>query len=456
MPARILIVDDLDVNQKLMRARLEHAYYTPLSAGSGAEALEILSRETVDLVLLDVMMPGLDGYETCRRIKAGHLTHDIPVVLLTSLSEPQDRIRGLAAGADDFLTKPVADLPLFSRLRSLTRMKQASDDLHAKLGPLAPSGPLSAPTRDPETATILVVGDEGKNHGIESVLRQAHAVRRAATPEAALRTAEDDVELVVVDLTSESFDPLAVCSQLRSSLGSRHLPILAAAPEAEEELVWRSLDLGVDDYVSLPLDGFELIARARTYIRRRRQDEALKGIVRDSAEMAFVDPLTRLGNRRILEARLQEFAGAARRGGRPFTILAADLDHFKRINDRFGHPTGDEVLRQFADRLSTSIRSNDVACRYGGEEFIVLLDGIDEEAAFVAAERLRISTQESPFRVGGMRLDVTVSIGLAEWTSNDDGHSVLARADRALYEAKRAGRDTVRASGAVDRSLNHS
>lgn len=456
MPARILIVDDLDINRRLMQVRLEHAYYASIAAESGLQALDILSRESVDLVLLDVMMPGIDGYETCRRIKAGASTHDIPVVLLTSLNQPEDRIQGLAAGADDFLTKPVGDLPLFSRLRSLTRMKQASDDLRGKLGPLAPAGPVVMPTRDPETATILVVGDDGQNHGIEAALRQANAVRRATTPESALRMAEDDVELAIVDLTARTFDPLAVCSQLRASLGSRHLPILAAVPEAEEDLVWRSLDLGVDDYVALPLDSFELVARARTYIRRRRQDEALKSVVRDSAEMAFVDPLTKLGNRRILEARLQEFVGAARRGGRPFTILAADLDHFKRINDRFGHLTGDDVLRQFADRLSATIRSNDVACRYGGEEFIVLLDGVDEEAALIAAERLRMSLHEDALSIAGTPLDVTVSIGLAEWRPSDDGHVLLARADRALYEAKRAGRDKVRTSLAVDLSLNHS
>ena len=446
MTARILVVDDVAVNRKLLSARLSQAYYAVLVAESGEEALDILSQERIDLVILDVMMPGIGGYEPCRRIKENAASAEVPVVLLTSLDQPDDRLAGLAAGADDFLTKPVGDLSLLSRVRSLTRLKLASDDLRSKLGLLAESGFAERQARRDYGATggVLLVEDPEERSELQQALRQAHEVTIATNAETAAEiAAQRKIELAIVTLTARDFDPLRLCSQLRSSPATRHLPILVAGPESEETAIWKALDLGANDYVSLPLDRCELLARVGTHIRRRRDDEALKESVRNSAEMAVRDPLTGLNNRRAMETHLSALIAAARRDSKPLSILIADIDHFKRINDAFGHSTGDAVLREFAARLRSSVRTDDVACRYGGEEFVVLMDGADEAAANIVAERLRQSVAASAFDVEGRSVDVTVSVGLARLERQDDGPSLIQRADRALYEAKNAGRNRV-------------
>src|ERR1700716_614408 len=132
MTARILVVDDLPANVKLLEARLTAEYFDVTTAMSGAETLAICERAQCDIVLLDVMMPDMDGFETCRRLKANPLTHHIPVVMVTALDQPSDRVRGLDAGADDFLTKPVSDVALIARVRSLARLKLMTDELRMR------------------------------------------------------------------------------------------------------------------------------------------------------------------------------------------------------------------------------------------------------------------------------------------------------------------------------------
>src|SRR6516164_4293632 len=132
MTARVLVVDDVPANVKLLEARLSAEYFDVTTASSGQEALSICERAECDVVLLDVMMPDLDGFEVCRRLKSGLSTHHIPVVMVTALDQPSDRIKGLEAGADDFLTKPVSDIALIARVRSLVRLKMITDELRMR------------------------------------------------------------------------------------------------------------------------------------------------------------------------------------------------------------------------------------------------------------------------------------------------------------------------------------
>src|SRR2546428_5549761 len=132
MSARILVVDDVPANVKLLEARLSAEYFDVLTAANGAEALAVCSRAECDIILLDVMMPDMDGFEVCRRLKSNPATHFIPVVIITALDSPADRVRGLEAGADDFLTKPVSDVVLIARVRSLTRLKMMTDELRMR------------------------------------------------------------------------------------------------------------------------------------------------------------------------------------------------------------------------------------------------------------------------------------------------------------------------------------
>src|SRR3979409_947272 len=132
MSARILVVDDVPANVKLLEARLSAEYFDVLTATNGAEALAVCARAECDIILLDVMMPDMDGFEVCRRLKSNPATHFIPVVMITALDSPADLVRGVDAGADDFLTKPVSDLVLIARVRSLTRLKMMTDELRMR------------------------------------------------------------------------------------------------------------------------------------------------------------------------------------------------------------------------------------------------------------------------------------------------------------------------------------
>src|SRR5882672_2391731 len=239
MTARILVVDDVLANVKLLEARLSAEYFDVVTAMSGSEALAICERAECDIVLLDVMMPDMDGFEVCRRLKKNPATHHIPVVMVTALDHPSDRVRGLEAGADDFLTKPVSDLALIARVRSLVRLKMMTDELRMRAVTSKEIG-IEHPAREAiadggRGCRVLVVDDrKGSYERLQGMLADEHQVEVEPDASGALfRVAEGGYDLVVVSLGLENFDGLRLCSQVRSLERTRNVPILALA-EAED------------------------------------------------------------------------------------------------------------------------------------------------------------------------------------------------------------------------------
>lgn len=458
MTARILVVDDVMANVKLMEARLSAEYFDVFTALSGAEALVICERARCDIVLLDVMMPDMDGFEVCRRLKANPATHHIPVIMVTALGLPSERIRGLEAGADDFLTKPVSDIALIARVRSLVRLKMMTDELRMRavtsreMGIANPA--IEAIADSGRNARVLLVDDcKASYERVATILACEHTVDVERYPsEALFRATEADYDLIVLSLGMETYDGLRVCSQLRSLDRTRHVPILALADAEEQAMrLARGLEIGVNDYVSRPIDTNELLARSRTLVRKKRYTERLRDNVQLSIEMAVTDPLTALNNRRYMESHLATLVDRATAGGKPLTALVLDIDFFKTINDKYGHDAGDDVLREFAMRLRKSIRGIDLACRYGGEEFVVIMPDTDMGVAGKVAERLRRRIACEPFFISnaGCSIEVTISIGISTLTGiGDTPPKLLKRADDALYRAKRDGRNRVVAAAA--------
>jgi two-component system cell cycle response regulator len=457
MTARVLVVDDLLPNLKLLEARLSAEYFQVLTAMTGAEALAIVGRGDCDVVLLDVMMPAMDGFEVCQRLKSDPATAHIPVIMVTALDHPRDRVRGLECGADDFLTKPVDEMALIARVRSLTRLKMVIDELRARVLTSASLG-----IADPAAGTfaqdvgggrILVVHDRPRScERILSALRPTHEVRFEESPqEAVFRAADGDYDLVVTALDLERYDALRLCSQLRALERTRQIPILALADPDNRARIWRSLDLGVNDYLMQPVDPNELQARVKTQLRRKRYAEALRQNVKASIELAVVDSLTGLNNRRYLETHLAALLETAAGRGGPLSLMILDIDHFKTVNDTFGHAAGDEVLKAVALRSRRVIRAADLMCRYGGEEFVVVMPDTSVETAEKIAERVRLAIECDPFAIeGGIRnIDVTVSIGLADRGHDADPEVLIQRADRALYRSKHAGRNRVTTAAAA-------
>ena len=449
MTARILVIDDLEANIRLLEARLSAEYYEVLSANDGPSGIEAAKAETPDIILLDVMMPGMDGFTACRKLKEDPATRHIPVVLVTALDGRADRVAGLEAGADDFLTKPIDDVMLFARVRSLTRLKAVMDELREREASGRRIGVIAgaASRLGGAGGRILVVDDNMRQaERLAAELAIEHRPVIEADPEKALIAARGQIDLIIVNATAKSFDGLRLCAQMRSDEALRNLPLLAVVDFEERPRVIKALEIGVNDLLAQPVDPGELCARTKTQIRRKRYTDYLRNNLDQSLELAVTDQLTGLYNRRYMDARLDALVQHAGQGGEPVSLLALDIDHFKKINDGFGHDVGDEVLREFALRLASNVRAADIAVRQGGEEFLVVMPDTRIEDAHRIAERIRRHVAGAPFRVSGGKqsLDVTISIGVAATVPGElKAEGLMKRADEAMYEAKGSGRNRV-------------
>ncbi|HUT51552.1 MAG TPA: PleD family two-component system response regulator [Alphaproteobacteria bacterium] len=453
MTARILVVDDLAPNTRLLEAKLTHEYFDVLTASDGKSALKIVRDESPDIVLLDVMMPGMDGFEVCRRMKQDPASAHIPVIMVTALSDVADRVRGLEAGADDFLTKPINDVALLARVKSLVRLKMMLDELRLRENTSEQLGaiddPVDAGGDVSEGARVVLVEDNDLSaERFELIAGEAgYRIDRFRDGAAALEATKDsDVELTIVSLNLEKEDALRLCSQMRSAETTRHLPVLLVIEDSDTNRLAKGLEIGANDYIVRPFDRQELLARMRTQVRRHRYEQRLRENYRLSISMALTDALTGLYNRRYFDTHFETQIRHAGETGKPLALLMLDLDRFKAINDTHGHNVGDQVLRETARRLAGNLRTVDMVARFGGEEFAIVMPDTTPDIAFSAAERLRARIGETPFTVASdtaAEITVTTSIGVAVASRHPDTTDLLKRADYALYAAKRAGRNTV-------------
>lgn len=451
MTARVLVVDDIDANVRMLEARLLAEYFDVRCANDGKGAIDICRSETIDIVLLDIMMPGMDGFEVCEVLKADPKTAHIPVVMVTALDQPSDRLRGLKVGADDFLTKPVNDIQLIARVKSLVRLKSMSDELRIRAQAALDLGiddHLSSATDVSQPANILLMDSR-----TSSLERTERALRGLGVITTVMRPAEifnlpklDTFDLIIVNHLEDGQDPLRLCAHLRTDERTRLLPILLAAEQGDDKMLVRALELGVNDYIARPIDPNELVARSLTQIKRNRYNQRLREGMKNIVDMAVVDPLTGLNNRRYLDSHLKIVFERAVARQRPLSICMIDIDRFKTINDSYGHLAGDAVLQAVSKCLRKAVRGADLLCRYGGEEFILVMPDTDMDVAAVVSERLRQSIANREFELDslGNSIQVTASFGLAalkpEYASANE---LLMQADRALYEAKSGGRNRV-------------
>jgi len=451
MSARVLVVDDILPNVKLLEAKLSSEYYDVLTATSGEEALRRVEQDSPDIILLDVMMPGMDGFEVCKKIKTNPAHAHIPVVMVTALTDSEDRVRGLEAGADDFLSKPVNDTALMARVRSLVRLKMTVDEWRAREMTASQLGVVEqgiSPMDEPvENARVLLVEDQ--TFEADKIAETLHRDNDTVIPvDSGMKTFEyasqHNFDLLIVSLNLKKEDGLRLCSHLRSNERTRAVPILMVATEEDLDKIAQGLELGAHDYIMRPVDRNELLARARTQIRRKRFQERLRANYEVSLSMALTDALTGLYNRRYLEVHLQKLLQKNMEQKKNLCVLVLDIDHFKAVNDTHGHNVGDEVLKTFSFRLHDNLRSFDLVARMGGEEFVVIMPDVTEEMAFFVAERLRNSIAGKPFRCKTPEgeLSITTSIGGAIIEPGDHTvEDIIKRADTMLYEAKNNGRN---------------
>ncbi len=448
MTARILIVDDTPSHARVIEARLTAEYYQIATAQDGLEAVRVAHAWQPDVILLDVMMPLLDGFAACRRLKADPLTQHIPVVMISALQEPSERLEGLLAGADDFLRKPLDPATLLARLRSLVRIKRQLDELRSR-GEAARSLGLSSDAftaPDISGARALVIDDQDVSAQTlqDSLSHEGILTGRAASEmEVLAMTAAIPFDLIVLNLSMTERDPLRVAAQLRAADITHDVPLLLVAGANDRARVLRGFDLGANDCLHLPVDDAELRARACNLVRRKFYLDRLRADLGSALEMALTDPLTGFYNQRYLMRHLRGLLASGSPNG--IAVMMVDVDHFKSINDRFGHSAGDHALKTIAETLRNRTRVFDSIARYGGEEFVVVMPGAGAADAMSAAERLRVSIERVNFAPEpGVNAPLTVSIGVSYTDSQAMTPELLLQsADQAMYLAKRGGRNRV-------------
>jgi two-component system cell cycle response regulator len=453
MPGRILVVDDVATNRMIARAKLTASYYDVIEADCGEKAIELAENEQPDLILLDVLMPGIDGFETCRRLKAAHATLHIPVVMLTALDDQADRLRGLDAGADDFLSKPYQDMALFTRVASLIRMKQMVDELrlrHDTSRELGLEGMTSADSglHFADSSVLLVCNRRDLMAGTLAEIRnRLGCAIETAEGESAARAlvSSNRYDACVIGPNLSDGEPMRVASLLRARPETRQTSVMMVFPPGDLGKAHLAMEMGVSDYLTYPPDFAELTARLKIQLRRKHYSDRLRSSMHDTLVMAVTDPLTGLYNRRYANNHLDSLITRHQHGGRGLAAMMLDLDRFKSINDRHGHAAGDEVLREFARRLRESVRGIDLVSRIGGEEFLVIMPDILADDAERVAQRVRGAVEATGFLLpsGAAPLNVTVSIGLAFHRLQEAGGTLIGRADAALYASKERGRNMV-------------
>ena len=448
MTAKILIVDDVPANVKFLEVRLLEEYYEVSSASNGAECLEEVVKFNPDVILLDVMMPIMDGFEACKRLKSNPETSHIPVVIVTALDDVSDKVRGLESGADDFLTKPINDTALFFRIKSLVRIKSMIDELRMRyytsqqLGALARSAIIYS--NDIESAVILLITDDwAQSMNIKNHLGDKFSkVEVCDNPGKATEIIKDfcpDLILLDMDLSGE-YDCFRICAQMRNNANTRYTPVIILFDESDLDLALKRSEIAGNEYILVPIDRSELLARVASQIKRKKYHDALRNSMENDIELSLIDSLTGCYNRRYFEAHLVNELSS---NNSCLGLLMIDVDFFKKINDSLGHQVGDEVLSKVASIISDSIRASDLLARYGGEEFVCIASAQNEHMGLLA-ERIRENVAKEAFCINEKEVKVTVSIGIGCISDKIiTASDLIGAADKNLYEAKNRGRNMV-------------
>jgi two-component system, cell cycle response regulator len=443
MMGRILIADDVATNRIVLKVKLAEASYDPVMTSSGAACLGLARIDRPDVILIDRMLPDADGIEVVAQLRADPATRDIPIVLTLPERDMAGVLAGLAAGADDVMTKPIDDQRLMARLRAFLRARDGVEDLRmpeATLGAVGMAeagaaferpGVVALITSRPETALLL----RGTLSHLMSDRLTILTRDEALNGTGAAGKVRPDAYLIEADL-GPAGSGLRLMSDLRSRAETRHAAICMILPEAAGVAAAMAFDLGADDALEGPADPREVALRLRHLMVRKRRADTLRATLANGLRLAVIDPLTGLHNRRYGLAHLGRLLDRTRRTRGSLAVLVIDLDRFKSVNDAFGHAAGDAVLTEVARRLGAALRADDLLARIGGEEFLVALP--DTSIA-----------EEAPIRLDeATALSVTVSIGLATArhpakAGPEAVAALIDRADQALLRSKARGRNTV-------------
>ncbi len=459
--ASILVVDDDPLNVKLLEATLGAKGYRILKAYNGCEALETVDRSPPDLILLDIMMPEMDGYEVVRRLKAGSGTRNIPVVLITALEGRDEKAKGLEAGADEFLNKPVNTTELETRVLSLLRMKKYQEQLNARTQVekdlLKKSREGIICEEDAPWSRVLVVEDNIIDaHLIAGYLSDLPlSCRIVSTGAEAIDILQNEtIDLVLLDLMLPDISGIDVCRRIKENEKTMAVQVVLATTLDDLKVKIRGIEQGADDFLVKPLHPDEIKARVTALLKKKAFMDSLADRASAALQAAITDKLTGVYNRAYFKHFIDLEVKRTKRQGDKMALMMVDADNFKQFNDTYGHLAGDGALEMLGRVLKDSVRDVDVVARYGGEEFVVVLPYAGWPEGRSVSERLLEAVKDCSIRVcddAEETARITVSIGLAVFPDNGlSSEQMISAADAALYTAKRCGKNRVCCAGTLE------
>jgi two-component system cell cycle response regulator len=449
--ARILIVDDEFMNLKLFKAYLSTENYEIVTAECGQEALARASQVPPDVILMDIMMPGMDGFEVTRRLKEDPATDGIPIIMVTALSGEKSRKRGLEAGADEFLTKPVHKAELVARVGSMLRLKRFQEQLRSRQDSENMTDvPMGSTLSEAEfVPTILIVEDDDRDARLlRSLLDdELYMIRRVNDGEKAIHDALDEPpDLIVLDIMLPGMDGFEVCRRLKSADRTKHTQILLQTSLRELDYRIQGAELGADDYLVKPVDSRELKVRVEALLKKKRYIDKLNHRYESALNRAIRDGLTGLFNHEYFKRFFKFEINRSVRQHHAISLLLIDLDNFKQVNDCLGHPAGDRVLTLVGKAIRESVRDVDFVARYGGEEFVVILPYADDGEVREVAEVIRAGIKKAIETELEDVIDLPISASIGVSKCPDDGtkaDNLIRKADEMMYLAKQLGKDQV-------------
>ncbi|MEP3443088.1 MAG: diguanylate cyclase [Sulfitobacter sp.] len=458
MQGKILIIDGISTNRIVLKVKLSAALYQVVQASTLKEAMDIIEEDPPDIVLTAMSLPDGTAAQLCRQIYAHNIKITLPVLAIANDNDREARIETLRAGAFDVMEKPVNEALLLGRVRSMIRAHHKFAEWEIRDDTSCALGLAEAPTEFLAPDAISLIGPDASP--LQGWVRRLQGQMRGQFSVTLLRDAlaglhkgrlTDAVVLALPDTPAATDDCLRLISAMRASAITRDIALLVIQNTPDPTRATLALDMGADDVMTAGFDAQELAWRLQVLLRRKRQVAKMLHSVRTGLREVVHDPLTQLYNRRYAVPFIARLIDRSVTSKAPFALILADMDHFKRINDQYGHASGDAVLIETASRLRNAVREADMVARIGGEEFVIAMPATDMATARRIADRLCQCISDRPFDVPGAKrpVNITVSLGLAMGGTAADSKqletvdTVLDRADKALYRAKTQGRNRV-------------
>ncbi len=422
---KILLVEDSKSQQLFFRKIFESAGMSVHVHNSAEQALQAIEHHSYDLICSSVSLPGMQGAELCEALRKNGKTKNTPIIMVTSgTSVLVSKL--LAAGATDVFSKLEIDplqhyIQRYSREQIDNRTEHFSKILYVE--------------DSKATACQMINYLKKLNIGIDHFETAEEAY-------AALQN--KSYSIVVTDIIlGGKMSGLRLVRQIREELGDNEIPLLVVSGFDDTSRIVEVYRAGANDYAKKPLIEQELLARVNNLIVQKESVDQLKRRNIELKELSIIDELTGLYNRRMLLEIGQEYIEKANKNNTPFSLAIFDVDHFKQVNDTYGHSVGDIVLKDIADTLANQSRKGSIATRFGGEEFVLLMNHCDLSTAREECEHILDAIR----KLKPNDIAVTASVGIDTLRSDKNLNKLISQADQALYQAKNSGRDQVQIAG---------